>query len=356
MIQNQSITEPATKNTAIPTVDILASEDDTDLGVRIMIRDVISSGFINIGSSHILFLTGDNYSDWKEKILLTLGCMDIDLAVCVDEPPIPTESSTPSEKVSYKRWERSNRLSMCLIKSHVGKNITSSIPECTKVKEYMTAIEQQFISSDKALASTLMTKLSSMKHMGDKEVREHIMEMRDIAAQMNSLEFTFSETNLVQFILNSLLAEFGPFKISYNTHKEKWSVNELFTMCVQEEGRLNQEKLESAYLVTHRNGHIKKGVQFKKKGNASTSKVDDKGIIKCFFCKKKGHMKRNVLSIRLDCLKWGSINLRRPTKSERFIYSGNKMSSHVEVVGTYRLTLPSDFILELERSFYIPTL
>ncbi|XP_059639071.1 uncharacterized protein LOC132281379 [Cornus florida] len=180
---------------------------------------VISSGSVNIGSSHIPFLTGDNYLDWKEKILLTLGCMDIDLALRVDEPPIPTESSTLSERASYERCERSNRLSICLIKCYIGKNIRSSIPECTKAKENMTAIEQQFVSSDKALISTLMTKLSSMKHMGDKGVREHIMEMRDIAAQMNSLEFTFSETFLVQFILNSLLAEYGPFKISYNTHK-----------------------------------------------------------------------------------------------------------------------------------------
>ncbi|XP_059638913.1 uncharacterized protein LOC132281203 [Cornus florida] len=143
---------------------------------------VISFGSVNIGSSHIPFLTGDNYSDWKEKILLTLGCMDINLALRVDEPPIPTESSTPSERASYKRWERSNRLSICLIKSHIGKNIRSSIPECTKEKEYMIAIEQQFVSSDKALASTLITKLSSMKHMGDKGVREHFIKIRDIAA------------------------------------------------------------------------------------------------------------------------------------------------------------------------------
>jgi hypothetical protein len=28
------------------------------------------------------------------------------------------------------------------------------------------------------------------------------------------------------------------FKISYKTHKEKWLVNELLTMCVQEKKRL----------------------------------------------------------------------------------------------------------------------
>ncbi|RVW20235.1 hypothetical protein CK203_110279 [Vitis vinifera] len=108
----------------------------------------------NFDSSRIPSLNGDNYADWKEKILLTLGCMDLDLAPRVDEPL-----------------------------SSIGKSICGSISECAKVKEYLKAIEQQFEASDKALASTLMTKTCSMKFNGTKRVCEHIMEMRDIAAQ-----------------------------------------------------------------------------------------------------------------------------------------------------------------------------
>ena len=40
------------------------------------------------------------------------------------------------------------------------------------------------------------------------------------------------ESFLVHFILNTLLPEYGLFKISYNTRKDKWSINELMTMCV----------------------------------------------------------------------------------------------------------------------------
>jgi uncharacterized 2Fe-2S/4Fe-4S cluster protein (DUF4445 family) len=94
-----------------------------------------------------------------------------------------------------------------------------------KVKDYLKAIEEQFVSSNKALANTLMNKLSIMKHNKSRGVCEHIMEMRDIAAQLKSLETEISESFVVHFILNSLLAEYGPFKISYNTHKEKWSIN-----------------------------------------------------------------------------------------------------------------------------------
>ena len=59
-----------------------------------------------------------------------------------------------------------------------------------------------------------------------------------------------SESFLVHYILNTLPPQYGPFKISYNTHKDKWSIDDLLTMCDQEEGRLVLEIEESALMVT----------------------------------------------------------------------------------------------------------
>ena len=41
--------------------------------------------------------------------------------------------------------------------------------------------------------------------------------------------------------------------------------------------------------------------------------------------------------------------------SEQCIYSGNKMRSHVEAVGTCSLVLSSGFIFNLENAFYVPS-
>ena len=125
-------------------------------------------------------------------------------------------------------------------------------PECKTVKELIGAINEQFVSSDKAQASTLMTKLCSMRLKGTQSVRGHIMDMRDIVAQLKALNVDFSESFLVHFILTSLPADYTAFKVSYMTHKEKWSVNELLNMCVHEKGRLKQEKLERVNLVSHK--------------------------------------------------------------------------------------------------------
>ena len=147
----------------------------------------ISSLIISDDKSEVPYLNGDhNYKEWREKILLHLGYMDLDYALRKDEPPVPTESSTESENLLYERWERSNRLSLMFIKSRITTSIRGSIPECESVKDYMKAIDQQFETSNKSLASTMMAKLSSMKLTGIRGVRKHIMEMRDIAAQLKS--------------------------------------------------------------------------------------------------------------------------------------------------------------------------
>ncbi|XP_008799659.1 uncharacterized protein LOC103714250 [Phoenix dactylifera] len=185
-------------------------------------------------------LNGSNYTEWKERMLILLGCIDLDLVLRVDKPPVLTEGATLEEKAFYDKWDCSNRLSLLLMSAHVGRNVKGSIPECQTAHEFMEAVDQQFASSNKALASTLMAKLSSMRYSGSGSIREQIMEMRDIASQLNAIEITISDFFLVQLILNSLPHEFGPFKISYNTHKDIWSVNELLTMCVQEEGSDSQ--------------------------------------------------------------------------------------------------------------------
>jgi hypothetical protein len=64
------------------------------------------------GTFHVPMLNGNNFSNWKENLLLTLGCLELDLALREDEPPALTEKSTPLEIAKHERWERSNRLSL----------------------------------------------------------------------------------------------------------------------------------------------------------------------------------------------------------------------------------------------------
>ncbi|KAL3498929.1 hypothetical protein ACH5RR_041661 [Cinchona calisaya] len=147
-------------------------------------------------------LKGDNYKLWKERILLHLGWMDIDYAIRKDEPPPITENSQPNDVELYETWERSNRLRVMFIKTNISTGIRGFVDQYNNVQELLKAINEQFESSDKALASTLIMKFSTLKLTSIKGVREH--HMRDIAAQLKNLEVTMSDSFLVHYILNSL--------------------------------------------------------------------------------------------------------------------------------------------------------
>ena len=125
-------------------------------------------------------LRGDNYKVWKERILLHLGWMDIDYAIRKDEPPAVTEESTPGEIALYERWERSNRLSVMFIKTKITASIRGSVEQYEKVRDLLKAIDEQFVTSEKALASTLIMKFSTLRLTTVKDVRDHIMQIRDI--------------------------------------------------------------------------------------------------------------------------------------------------------------------------------
>ncbi|XP_074577512.1 uncharacterized protein LOC141833910 [Curcuma longa] len=132
-------------------------------------------------------LRGDNYKIWKERTLLHLGCKDIDYAIRKDEPP-------PENVALYEKWERSNRLSIMFIKTKISDGIRGSLEHYDNVRDLLKAIDDQFVSSDKALASTLIHQFSSMKLSGIRGVRDHIMRMRDIAAQLKRLEVEMSDS------------------------------------------------------------------------------------------------------------------------------------------------------------------
>ncbi|KAL4312678.1 hypothetical protein GQ457_01G005410 [Hibiscus cannabinus] len=238
-------------------------------------------------------LTSENFKFWKESILLQLGCLDIDYAIRKSEPNI-TDNNNQADLALYEKWERSNRLSIMFIKSKVPADVRGSIEQYENVQDLLAAIEKQFQTSQKSLASTLIMKFTSLKLTTVKGVRDHINKMRDLAARLKALEVEMPDSFLVHYILNTLPPQYGPFKISYNTHKDKWSIDELLTMCDQEEGRLILEMGESALTVTQG----KRPVQAKQRGNAKMQpQADIKKEFTCFFCKKKGHLKK-------DCVKY----------------------------------------------------
>jgi len=194
------------------------------------------------------------------------------LALRTEKPPAITDSSNAEEKALYMSWERSNRLSIIFMRMSIASNIKSTLHKCDSAKEFLTTVEERFRSTDKSLAGTLMVEHTTMKFDGTREMHKHILEMTNLAGKLKAIGMNVNEFFLVQFIFNSLPPQYGPFEIHYNTIKDKWNVNELANMLVQEDARLKQQKHHSVHLVSH--GAKKKWKKPKKGKMIEPSKVD----------------------------------------------------------------------------------
>ncbi|RVW63854.1 Retrovirus-related Pol polyprotein from transposon TNT 1-94 [Vitis vinifera] len=262
-----------------------------------------SSIFANV--NNILVLNGINFNKWKERVIIVLGCLDLDYALREDCPPDLTSANIVEQRSTMEKWEWSNRMSLMIMKHSIPEAIRGAIPE---------------------------------------ETRAH---------------YSY------------------PFKISYNTQKEKWTLNELIAQCVQEEERLKQEKIESAHLASTSQGF---GTSKKRKRDnkgketiaygTSKQKVQKKQDKKItyFFCKKASHMKKTCTkyvawrekkdmgaTTHISVTIQGCLRSRMPTDGERYIYVGNGNKAVVKAIGLFRLQLYYGCTLDLEETFVVPS-
>uniref|UniRef100_A0A803LW68 Uncharacterized protein n=1 Tax=Chenopodium quinoa TaxID=63459 RepID=A0A803LW68_CHEQI len=118
-------------------------------------------------------------------------------------------------------------MSLMIIKRGIPETFKGVVSdEVTSAKDFLAEIEKRFAKSDKAEISMLLNSLTSKEYKGKGNIRDYIMKISHIVSRLKIL------------------------KVSYNFQKEKWSLNELISFCVQEEERLKQNKTESAHLAS----------------------------------------------------------------------------------------------------------
>src|SRR4051812_47670335 len=87
------------------------------------------TGFISTIANNIFILNGANFKDWKENILIVLGCMDLDLALRTEHFPSLTAASTSDQRKNFEKWECSDRLSLKIIKHNIPKAFRGTVSE-----------------------------------------------------------------------------------------------------------------------------------------------------------------------------------------------------------------------------------
>ena len=98
------------------------------INVSILCLFSVSTMFaISANISSIPKLNNSNFKNWKEHVMTVLGCLDLDHVFRLDRPAALTNESTPDQKSADEKWERSNRVSLGMMKLTIPESIKGSI-------------------------------------------------------------------------------------------------------------------------------------------------------------------------------------------------------------------------------------
>src|SRR6266480_600345 len=235
-------------------------------------------------------------------------------------------------------------------------------------------------------------------------VSAHVIKLQGYIQRLEALGVPFPKDFGTDLILKSLPPSFAGFVMNFNMHGMNKTLAELFAMLKVAEK--DMQKNTNHVLM------VKKSTQFKKKKNGSKKKGNSKGAgpaytpkkerpgpkadAECFFCKEKGHWKRNCPKYLAEKKKTGNpssgifdihiidVYLTGPKgnswvfdtgsvanicntmqelqitrmldKDEVTIRVGNGAKVAVVAVGTMPLHLPSGLVLELSNCYFVPAL
>ncbi|XP_021747912.1 uncharacterized protein LOC110713777 [Chenopodium quinoa] len=135
-------------------------------------------------------------------------------------------------------------------------------------------------------------------------VHDHVFKMIGLIQCMEKLGHPYNDDLATYIILHSLPECFNQFIMNFNMTATAKTMNQLHAMLVSDEKQIPKEPKKEVLM-------IQKGKGFKKKGQKASAKSKGKQVSKapekpktspkpkaaseseCFYCKKKGHWKRN---------------------------------------------------------------
>ena len=147
--------------------------------------------------------------------------MDLDHAIQIERSLALTNDNTTEQRANFEKWEHSNHMSLMIMKHSIPNTIRGAMYEEENVKSFLSQIVDRFVGFEKVETSTIFSKLVSMRYKGKWNIKAYIMEMSNLVTRLRALNLELSDDILVHLVLISFPAQFSPFKISYNTQKEK---------------------------------------------------------------------------------------------------------------------------------------
>ncbi|KAK1682201.1 hypothetical protein QYE76_043049 [Lolium multiflorum] len=256
---------------------------------------------------------GSNFTDWFRhvRIFLNGGNLQYVLDAPLGDPPAETETDEVKNVYATRktRYSQVQCAILCSLESDLQKRFEHHDPH-ELMKELKTIFEThaavECYEASKHFFSCMMEEGSS--------ISEHMLVMTGHAKKLGDLGIVIPNRLGINRVLQSLPPSYKNFVMNYNMQNMNKEFPELFGMLKAAEIKKEHQVLMVNKTTSFKKQGKSKG-KFKKGGKkAATPPVKPKSGPKpdaeCYYCKEKGHWKRNCSKYLAD-LKSGLVKKKK---------------------------------------------
>ena len=344
---------------------------------------------------------GSNFTNWFRnlRIILSGGQKDYVLEKALGNPPAATAPA--DEKAVYQSRKDDYGVIKSTMLFAMESDLQNRFEDYPGPFEILEELKTMFQTQARSERYEISEKFFNYKMEEGSSVSEHAIEMTGYTQRLEQLDCKILEELKIDIVLQSLPPSYKSFVLTHNQIGSTDTITELFAKLKATEVDI---KKDNHVLMVNKPPTFKKGKgakkPFKKGGGKRVAptekklKSGPKPDTECFYCKDKGHWKRNcpkyladkkagtikgifdihVIDVFLTsprCSAWvfdtGSVanicnskqelqNRRRLARDEVTMRVGNGSRVDVMAVGTLSLVLPSGLVLNLNKCYYVPAL
>ena len=256
-----------------------------------------------------LKLDGSNFGDWYRNVRIALRNEGKESYLTTPPLDEPAETASDADKAKFKEDCDKHLSVQCLL-------VSIMVPELQKRFEYHAAcdiisdLQKLFQEQGRNEIYNMIRGFVNTKMTEGSSVSAHLFKMQGYLQELQRMEVPMANIVVTDLILNSLPASYTQFVQNYHMMKWDKSLEELQGMLKTYEADSKKSKPQGQVLAV-----AEKKITKKKKGkkdknkkgkgkapveNGSKDKKDSLASAECFYCKGKGHWKRNCRKYQND--------------------------------------------------------
>jgi len=230
----------------------------------------------------------DDYKEWAAYQRAQLKKEKLWAAFVTDRP-----ASLSDDKKSYPvvdAWDAMSEAALATIQMSVNPVVLNTVTSVDTAKESWDALKVMFEARDNAQLLRLMEELSSLKKGCDENIIKFAWRAKMIRDELAMLGNPVDDNTLALRVLEGLPAENGMLRTVLENKDTELAMSEVTAKLLQVEQR-------SIALGASKPSDSVKSQVF---AAAAPKKPFDKKSVACFYCKKKGHRKRDCHKKKVD--------------------------------------------------------